>query len=305
MANFSLVQANKQSSIQESISTANSRLALKNREVLLHILEVFKFCVERGIALRGHNDDGLPSIDNEDYVNLGNFKAAVASHARYDQVLRDHLQSNKNSSYATYLSKYAQHDMTTVLLRHLQDAILEEARDQTGSFMFALSADEATDVSNTEQLAVVLRTVSSKGAINERLLEYIDLDSITGKAVAKALLDCLTKHNIDIEDCRAQTYDGAANMSGKNNGCQALIKERQPLAVYNHCSSHRLNLALNSTSKVAEFKIMMENIKRLGIFFTYSPKRTRVLEKILSEAEPPVSQKKVCMENSMNIPMLF
>ena len=40
-----------------------------------------------------------------------------------------------------------------------------------------------------------------------------------------------------------------ANMSGHINGAQALIKQINPLALYTHCQSHKLNLALARCSR--------------------------------------------------------
>ena len=48
----------------------------------------------------------------------------------------------------------------------------------------------------------------------------------------------------------AQTYDGAAVMSGQLNGLQAKIKEVAPQAVFVHCYAHVLNLALLKSSKI-------------------------------------------------------
>ena len=36
---------------------------------------------------------------------------------------------------------------------------------------------------------------------------------------------------LPISALRGQTYDGASNMSGQHKGCQALICEKQPLAL--------------------------------------------------------------------------
>ena len=44
-------------------------------------------------------------------------------------------------------------------------------------------------------------------------------------------------------------------MSGVYSGVQARISEKEPLAVYVHCSAHNLNLALNDSIKnVPEIK---------------------------------------------------
>lgn len=283
----------KKRAITEVLSVEQQRLADHNQQVLLRIIETVRFCIERGSALRGHRDAGVPSIDAEDYVNMGNFKAELASRAKFDDVLHSHLEKSKSSTYGSYLSPYAQSDIISCFLHELQSSIVAEARDQTGKFIYAVSADEVTDCSNIEQLAIVIRTVGTGGTIRERLIEYIDLDNLTGSCIASSIMDCLERHGISIKDCRAQTYDGANNMSGKVNGVQALVKEKQPLALFTHCASHRLNLALNSTNKVQEFRVLMGNIKRLGLFFKYSPKRTKVLGDLLKQADPPIAVTKV------------
>lgn len=41
-----------------------------------------------------------------------------------------------------------------------------------------------------------------------------------------------------------QVYDGAENMSGRLNGVQAIFQQEHAAALYVHCASHSLNLAL-------------------------------------------------------------
>ena len=48
----------------------------------------------------------------------------------------------------------------------------------------------------------------------------------------------------------AQGYDGAAVMSGSENGVQLKIREDHPSAVYIHCMAHKLNLVLIEACKV-------------------------------------------------------
>ena len=44
--------------------------------------------------------------------------------------------------------------------------------------------------------------------------------------------------------CCGQAYDGAADMCGARKGAASIIAAEYPLAVYSHCKSHVLNLAL-------------------------------------------------------------
>lgn len=58
----------------------------------------------------------------------------------------------------------------------------------------------------------------------------------------KAIEVTLQKHNVDILNCRGQSYDNASNMSGCYKGLQARIKNVSPRSEYVPCSAHSLNL---------------------------------------------------------------
>lgn len=120
-------------------------------------------------------------------------------------------------------------------------------------------------------------------SIKERLLEFIECETITGVEIASKLIESLSNAGLDTQLCRSQTMDGAGNMSGKYNGCAAKFREHSPKAVYHYCSSHDLNLVLCKSSKVKEIHIMLDALKQLGIFFRYSPKRCRRLEKCITD----------------------
>ena len=66
-------------------------------------------------------------------------------------------------------------------------------------------------------------------------------------------------------------------------GCQALFRNAYPCAKYFHCASHQLNLALNHSCQQKEVHIMLENLKAVGLFFQYSPKRQRQLEEEITD----------------------
>ena len=87
------------------------------------------------------------------------------------------------------------------------------------------------------------RLPSADGKPVERFLGFIPIQSHTGEDLAAAVLQFIcTKCNIDFVNCRGQLYDNAANMSGRYNGMQQKILERNPLAVYIPCAGHSLNL---------------------------------------------------------------
>ena len=96
---------------------------------------------------------------------------------------------------------------------------------------FSILADQVTDVSNREQLSLVIRFVDSDNNIHEQFLGFHNLQRITGGAIASSILDTLPQWNLDIKNCWGQGYDGASNMSSsstdmgkKSKGCVHTMK---------------------------------------------------------------------------------
>ena len=67
---------------------------------------------------------------------------------------------------------------------------------------------------------------------------------LLGEAVAAEIIQLLTGTGIPLGHCVGQAYDGASNMSRKNAGAAAIIMKESPCAIYTHCISQQLNLAL-------------------------------------------------------------
>ena len=86
---------------------------------------------------------------------------------------------------------------------------------------------------------------------------------------------------LDFSKCRGQSYDNAANMSGRYKGMQQKVLEQNKYAIYVPCVGHSINLVgqsavdlfrgsyifLNSTAVIYIFFSLnqqMENFKRLS-----------------------------------------
>ena len=67
----------------------------------------------------------------------------------------------------------------------------------------------------------------------------------------------LRSYDSDITKLRGQAYDGAGNMAGRIRGTAALITAQYPLALYIHCASHSLNLAVVKSLQVTSVRNMM------------------------------------------------
>ena len=153
---------------------------------------------------------------------------------------------------------------------------------------FTIVSDEVTDVSNREQLTLVLRYVDMESlTIREDLVGFVECnEGITGQALAANITKSLEQFGLDLNNIRGQAYDGAGNMSGSTNGAAAIIRRQHPQALYLHCASHCLNLAVVKSLQVTSVQNMMECLGRVYRFFAAHPKRQRALEEAISSCSP-------------------
>ena len=121
------------------------------------------------------------------------------------------------------------------------ESIIEEVK-QAG--YFSLSVDSTPDLSHVDQLTVILRYVSPHtGVPVERFLTFLVMEEHTSLYMANLVVNYLVEESgLDFSKCRGQSYDNAANMSGKYNGMQAQILQQNKYAIFVPCAGHSLNL---------------------------------------------------------------
>ena len=97
---------NQTTRIDQSITQTSAAVVSRNRQYIASILHAIEYCGRRGIALRGHREDG-PLFD-EVSSNRGNFKELIMLMPEFDKTLKDRVESCARN--ATYLSKTTQND---------------------------------------------------------------------------------------------------------------------------------------------------------------------------------------------------
>mgnify|MGYP001797961719 FL=1 len=155
-------------------------------------------------------------------------------------------------------------------------------------------ADEATDCSNVEQLAIVLRFVDESLKIREEFLGFVPCrNGLSGEAIAEEISTFLSSIDLSLDDCRGQGYDGAGNMAVKLSGVAVRIQKNHEKAIYVHCGAHILNLCVASSCQLEIVRDMMGNVRAVSDFFNNSPKRVIVLEQKIKELLPDAQQQKL------------
>jgi len=158
-----LTACNKGTTVVQLANSALDSRMNRNRKVLGSIIESIIFCGRQNIALRGHRDDGEITCDDGSSVQEGNFRALLKFRMNSgDESLSTHLrETGKNS---TMVSKTTQEQIIRLCGKYISDIIINEVKD---AVYFSVLADETTDVSTKEQMALVLRYVKEDTAVEK------------------------------------------------------------------------------------------------------------------------------------------
>ena len=108
-----------------------------------------------------------------------------------------------------------------ILLVVLEQIVIEVGQDK----LYVIFVDECTDVTGNELIIVVIQYVNSlTSKILERIIGTAKVDIVTSNRLFDTVVHILSRANLDMKQCRAQGYDGAANMSGHKTGLAARVK---------------------------------------------------------------------------------
>lgn len=239
------------------------------------IINCIKFCGIFELALRGHDESDSSS-------NPGIFRGLINFSAELDKTLDEHL---KSSSLFKGTSKEIQNDILDCILAECQERILMELKEAP---YIAIMADETTDASSKTQLAIVFRYCLNSGDVVERFWTYLIPEKSDALSLSSDILNVLDNVIGDFKSkLIAQTYDGAAVMSGQNAGVQARIKEKYQFAHFVHCYAHQLNLIMTKAASAnKQVRVFFGNIQEIPAFFSNSPQRINVLDAVVGKRIP-------------------
>lgn len=192
-----------------------------HREMLVKQISTLKYLTRQGLAVRGHDD------------LEGNLFQLLKLRSQDCPQLNTWIKKRND------FSPQVLNEQIALMGLNLLGGMLA---DMSRAHWFSLIADEATDISHNEQVAVCIRWVDDDFVIHEDPVELIHVPKTDADTLISALEDCLVRLCLPLSQCRGQAYDGASAMSGHLNGVAAQIERVAPAAVFVplFCTLHKL-----------------------------------------------------------------
>ena len=243
----------------------------ENRKIFEILFDVVIHLAKQNCSFRGHDE-----CNNSE--NRGNFLEELTFLSKYCEPLKRWME--KHPGNVSYFPHTPQNEMIDITSKYVVDIICKQIRDAK---YFSIEVDEVTS-HRQAFMSIVIRYVHDSN-IHERCIRLIRVHSLTGKSLSSVILNVLADMNLKLIDMIGMGFDGASNMSGKEEGVQNHLKEAgATYATYFHCFGHKLNLvleksALSITSVIGVFS----TIGDIYSFMEGSPKRHGVYEKFLKE----------------------
>jgi len=255
------------------------------KSVLERAVSVIKFIAERGLAFRGDNElIGSPSN--------GNYLGILELIAQYDVFLAQHIQihGNRGSGHTNYLSSTIMEELVSIMGKKVKQEIISRVKR---SKYYSVSLDSTPDKSHVDQLTLVMRYIENDAPV-ERFLTFMGNKGHQAQNMFDALMEFLREHDLDIRDCRGQSYDNASAMSGKYNGLQAKVIEMSNTAAWIPCTAHSLNLVGKNAAECCTSAVnFFDFLEKLYAFFTNSTRRHQILTDALEDSDASLTLKRV------------
>ncbi|CAF1365977.1 unnamed protein product, partial [Adineta ricciae] len=306
--NFKLNFEHPNKAIDIILDNANQEQEATNRKILSSIIKCIMFIAKQNLAFRGHDDDGIDHKSSENlgnivfalknladnhFILLGNFKELILFRADSgDKMLETHLHTAAKN--AMYMSAEIQNQLINICGNMIKEEIVRHVIEKKK--FYSIIADGTSDISGTEQLSLSIRYLSYDNDqidIKEDFIGFTPVADGSAKGISEKIMDYLRAVGLDLAYLRGQGYDGCSVMSGHLGGVQKLISNIEPKAIYVHCASHSLDLAICDACDDRNIQLFFGTIKNIVRFISSSPKRQNLLKSAIGATSCDTKRKKL------------
>lgn len=267
---------NKGGLIDDHLQRQINKEANTWKEILERIVATVQTLAQQNLALRGHHE-------YMNHSNPGNFLALLKYLAKFDPVIRSHLNSiSDKPGCVSYLSPDIQNEIIFLMGNRVRQNIIASCKKAK---YFSIILDTTPDASHVEQMSQIIRFVEiEKHSVNikESFIDFVPLDHKTAGEISKKIIGKLEKDGLNLHNCRGQSYDNQATMAGVHSGVQKRILDLYPFAAFVPCDNHSLNLVgVHSANVNVGAVTFFGTIERLFTFFSCSTNRWNILKQFV------------------------
>lgn len=165
------------------------------------------FICERGLPFLGNNET-FGSAHN------GNYHGILELLAQYDDFLDSHIKKRGNAGkgIVSYLSSTICNKFRHLIAKRVFDEIIHRIKK---SHYYSFTLDSTKDEGRIDQLVLIFRYIEKNGDPVERFFTFMPNKGHKAREMFDALNEFLNDNEIQLINCRGQSYDNASAMSGK------------------------------------------------------------------------------------------
>ncbi|XP_075425228.1 uncharacterized protein LOC142465158 isoform X2 [Ascaphus truei] len=181
------------------------------------LIHAMRFLIQRGHTFQGHKsiEEGLFEL----LKLLG----------QDNEMFRHWLMTNQN-----FTSAEIQYEIIGLMSHEIINLITKDVNQ--GSMYYSVIIDSIQN-SDTQQLSLCLRYLDADMQSQEDFIGFIKPMEETGTSAANLILDLLARHSLPIDLLRGIAFEGTAGSSLCYMESCALLKQKQPLAMFVHCGA--------------------------------------------------------------------
>ena len=253
-ASVAVFKASGKETVSSLLEAGKVKQMKENSIALAVLFTSIRYLGRQGLAVRGHTKEN------------SNFEVLLDERRNDVPELDSWLK--REEQYKWLCPK-----ISNKILLDFGHAVLRRLTNQVKlSEYYGIIMDETSDVSGKEQISVCLRIAYEDLSIEEIFFGLYETSINTSDALFTIFKDLLLRMQLDINKCRGQCYDGAANVSDHVAGLRSKVLEKKSRALYVHCRAHKLNLTVqDDMNNNEEIRNIMVLVKELTAFIWGSP----------------------------------
>uniref|UniRef100_A0A8C5M6D5 TTF-type domain-containing protein n=1 Tax=Leptobrachium leishanense TaxID=445787 RepID=A0A8C5M6D5_9ANUR len=248
------------------------------------LISALRFLIHRGHTFQSHE------LIEESLFELLKFLGQDSEMFRY------WLTTNQN-----FTSPEIQYELIGLMSHEIISLITKDVNQ--GSVYYSVIINSINNADN-HQLSLCLRYLDADMQPQEEFIGFLDPMEETGTFAANLILDLLDRHSLPVDLLRGVAFESTAFSSQCYIESCALLKQKQPLAMFVHCGMPSGSILARDCSHASHiFQQTLYSVNDLCKLFSKSTKYKFLLSEMA--LNPASETKQLCSsEWSVNLPLI-